>query len=192
MAKMGRPSVEMIVKEKGQPFQRQIDFNQVLYWLDLGATKEEIAGAFYTSADTLGRRIEEHFGMTFAELKEKCVGAAKIRLRHNQMKLSEKSAAMAIWLGKVMLGQKDNQEMPIESLAKGLAHVIEDIRRKNSAELLVDEGMATQQSLLYQEQAGKEDSFSPELGPESGFIRPSSIENNTEGAPVRNDNGVLH
>ena len=34
--------------------------------------------------------------------------AAKIRLRRNQLMLSEKSAAMAIWLGKQILGQVEN------------------------------------------------------------------------------------
>ena len=34
--------------------------------------------------------------------------ALKIKLRRNQFKLSEKSAAMAIWLGKQYLNQKED------------------------------------------------------------------------------------
>ena len=34
----------------------------------------------------------------------------KIKLRRNQFKLSEKSASMAIWLGKQYLNQRDNTE----------------------------------------------------------------------------------
>ena len=36
--------------------------------------------------------------------------ALKIKLRRNQLKLSEKSASMAIWLGKQMLDQKENPQ----------------------------------------------------------------------------------
>ena len=45
--------------------------------------------------------------------------ALKIKLRKNQFKLSEKSASMAIWLGKQYLGQRDTIEVEDkESLAK--------------------------------------------------------------------------
>jgi hypothetical protein len=37
--------------------------------------------------------------------------AMKIRLRRNQFELSKKSAAMAIWLGKQYLDQKDSIEV---------------------------------------------------------------------------------
>ena len=45
--------------------------------------------------------------MNFAEAFKKHSAQGKISLRRNQLKLSEKSAAMAIWLGKQMLNQKD-------------------------------------------------------------------------------------
>ena len=61
------------------------------------------------SEDTLTRWCKREFGMTFAEYRNKnSMMALKIKLRRNQIKLSEKSASMAIWLGKQMLGQVDN------------------------------------------------------------------------------------
>lgn len=47
--------------------------------------------------------------MTFADYRNKNgMMALKIKLRRNQIKLSEKSASMAIWLGKQLLGQVEN------------------------------------------------------------------------------------
>lgn len=39
----------------------------------------------------------------------------KIQLRKNQLDLSKKSAAMAIWLGKQYLGQRDQPEENIDT-----------------------------------------------------------------------------
>lgn len=112
--KMGRPKIPLITKDicelENKIPARYVNLEQVLYWMNLGSTQEEIAGAQHVSVDTLSRRLKEQTGHTFAELKEKCCGTAKIKLRNNQFKLSEKNASMAIWLGKVWLGQKDVEE----------------------------------------------------------------------------------
>jgi len=86
---------------------KRVDFRQLLYWMDLGATCEEVAGAFHVSVTTLTRLIEEKTGFTWCELKEKCCGSLKIRLRENQFKMSETNPTMAIWLGKTWLGQRE-------------------------------------------------------------------------------------
>src|ERR1051326_3127687 len=103
MARTGRPRIPLVTENIGSLEEklpsRPIVFEQVLYWMDLGAPAEEIAGSFRVSVDTLSRRLKEQTNHTFAELKEKCCGAAKLKLRNNQFKLSEKNASMAIWLG---------------------------------------------------------------------------------------------
>lgn len=113
--KMGRPKIPIITKDIGSLEEklpdRWVDLKQVLYWMDLGATQEEIAGAQHVSVDTLKRRIKEETGQTFAQLKEKSCGMAKIKLRNNQYRMSEKNASMGIWLGKQWLGQRD---VPLE------------------------------------------------------------------------------
>jgi hypothetical protein len=53
---------------------KEINLDQVLYWTELQATAEEIAGAFRVSVDTLDRRLREAFGMGFAELRKRCNG----------------------------------------------------------------------------------------------------------------------
>lgn len=90
--------------------EKRIDFRSLLYWMDLGASQAEIAGAFHVSVSTLSRIIAEKTGFTWKELKETCCGEMKIRLRENQFKMSETNPTMAIWLGKNWLGQKDNSK----------------------------------------------------------------------------------
>ncbi len=112
-AKMGRP-----VKD--------FDIKAFVDLVGLGCTQEEICWYFRddtgkpANVDTLTRWCKRTFDMTFQEyFKQNGMMALKIKLRKNQFKLSEKSASMAIWLGKQYLGQRDTIEVEDkESLAK--------------------------------------------------------------------------
>lgn len=110
----GRPKIPVVTEDLGELADklppRPINMTQVMYWMDLGAPAEEIAGSFHVSVDTLDRRLKETYNMTFAEMKEKVCGAAKLRLRNNQFRMSEHNCSMAIWLGKNWLGQKDTDK----------------------------------------------------------------------------------
>lgn len=86
--------------------------------IGLGCTQEEICWFFRddtgkpANIDTLSRWCVRTFGLNFQEFYKSNGGVAlKIKLRRNQVKLSEKSAAMAIWLGKQYLGQKESPEV---------------------------------------------------------------------------------
>lgn len=109
--KTGRPRIPVVTEDLGDLAgklpPRPIIMSQVFYWMDLGAPAEEIAGSFHISVDTLHNKLKETYGMSFSELKEKSCGAAKLKLRNNQFRMSEKNASMAIWLGKNWLAQKD-------------------------------------------------------------------------------------
>ena len=95
MAKgQGRPSVE-------------IDKEQFEKLCAMQCTSKEIAGYFSCSHDTIERWVKKTYGMTFSEIfDEKRVGGL-ISLRRSQFRLAESNAAVAIWLGKQLLGQKD-------------------------------------------------------------------------------------
>jgi hypothetical protein len=110
--KRGRRKIPMVVPCDDRLPAKEINFDQIRYWIDIGATCEEIAGSFYVSVDTLNRRIKEKYGIGFEELKNRSSGAAKIKLRLNQLKMSERNAAMGIWLGKIWLSQKDPDKLP--------------------------------------------------------------------------------
>ncbi len=105
MARTGRPKAEYDIKA----FQDLVG---------LGCTQEEICWYFRddkgkpANIDTLTRWCKRTFDMTFQEyFKQNGFMAMKIRLRRNQFELSKKSAAMAIWLGKQYLDQKDSIEV---------------------------------------------------------------------------------
>lgn len=105
MARTGRPKAEYDIKA----FQDLVG---------LGCTQEEICWYFRddkgkpANIDTLTRWCKRTFDMTFQEyFKQNGFMAMKIRLRRNQFELSKKSAAMAIWLGKQYLDQKDSVEI---------------------------------------------------------------------------------
>ncbi|MCM1237740.1 MAG: hypothetical protein NC489_47360 [Ruminococcus flavefaciens] len=74
---------------------------------ELQCTLQEIAHLFDCSADTVERWCKREYEMSFADIYKKKAENGKMSLRRNQLKLSETSATMAIWLGKQWLGQKD-------------------------------------------------------------------------------------
>lgn len=76
----------------------------------LQCTKEEIAGVVEVSEDTVERWCKRTYKTTFSEAYKKFSAKGKMSLRRLQFKLAEKSASMAIFLGKQYLGQTDKFE----------------------------------------------------------------------------------
>lgn len=82
-------------------------------------TLAEIADWFDCSEDTIERWCKREYGMTFADCFKKYSASGRMSLRRAQFRLAEKNAAMAIFLGKQYLGQKDNvQYEDKESIAR--------------------------------------------------------------------------
>lgn len=84
----------------------------------LQATEQEIAGFFGCSVDTIERWCKRTYKMRFAEVFAEKRGIGKISLRRMQWKLAEKSAPMAIFLGKNYLGQTDERKQQVELTAQ--------------------------------------------------------------------------
>jgi len=80
---------------------KEIDYVAVEKLASIQCTEEEIAQFLEVSVRTLQR--DEEFCRIFKKGKEN----GKMSLRRIQFKLAEKSYAMAIFLGKQYLGQKD-------------------------------------------------------------------------------------
>jgi len=95
------------VPETGKLEFKQIDLNQVIYWAELQATQDEVAGAFRTTQDTLNSALKRAVGLSYTDIQALVGGAGKLSLRRAQFRLAQTSSQMAIWLGKVWLGQKD-------------------------------------------------------------------------------------
>ena len=102
---------------RGRPL-KEFDKKAFADLVGLGCSQEEICWYFRdetgksANIDTLSRWCKRTFGLNFQDyFKQNGFMALKIKLRRNQFKLSEKSAAMAIWLGKQYLGQVENPDM---------------------------------------------------------------------------------
>ena len=103
------------MKEKGarkvaRP-RKEIDQKDFESLCALQCTKEEICGFFDVSDKTLENWCKRTYSEGFSEVFKKKRGKGKISLRRAQFRLAEKSASMAIWLGKQWLGQKDTVEI---------------------------------------------------------------------------------
>ena len=110
----------------GRP-QKEIDKKIFENLCGLQCTLEEIAGVFDCSVDTIERWCKREYRETFAEVYKKHSAKGKMSLRRTQFKLAEKSAAMAIFLGKNYLGQKDNiietDEQTLQAVGEALVKI---------------------------------------------------------------------
>lgn len=95
--KMGRPP-------------KDIEFDSFEKMCFLQATTEEIASALHISKPVLYDKVEKHYGEDFPTVYKRYSAGGKMSLRRSQYRQSEKSAAMAIWLGKQYLGQTDTPQ----------------------------------------------------------------------------------
>lgn len=99
---------------------KEIDQKQFENLCGLQCTKEEICEWFGITDKTLDSWCKRTYSANFSEVFKQKRGTGKISLRRAQMRLAEKNATMAIWLGKQMLGQRDNVDVSV-SEAKGYA-----------------------------------------------------------------------
>lgn len=77
----------------------------------LQCTLEEMEAFFDCDHKTIARWCKDTYGgKRFSQVFREKRSIGKISLRRKQMKLAERSAAMAIFLGKNLLGQKDTPE----------------------------------------------------------------------------------
>ena len=85
----------------------QVEFEKLC---GIQCTKDEIADWFDCSEDTVERWCKRTYKESFAVVFAKKRVAGKISLRRTQFELAKKSPAMAIWLGKQYLGQRERTE----------------------------------------------------------------------------------
>ena len=93
-------------KKMGRP-RKEIAQDQFEKLCGLMCTKAEIAGWFKCSEDTIENWCKRTYGSTFSAAFKEHSADGKISLRRYQFELAKKSAAMAIFLGKNYLGQRD-------------------------------------------------------------------------------------
>lgn len=104
---MGRPRAE-------------IDKEEFEKLCGMQCTLEEVCCWFGVTDKTLNAWCRRTYHESFSEVFNKKREAGKISLRRHQFQLAEKSAAMAIWLGKQYLGQKE-PDNTVEVKSSGVA-----------------------------------------------------------------------
>lgn len=127
----------MARKPTGNPNGRpltQIDKKTFEGLCRIQCTETEIAGIFECSIDAVCDWCKRTYGATFADTYKTYADQGKASLRRTQFRLAEKSAAMAIFLGKNMLGQTDKIEQTVME--------VEDL--SSLAEMLRTDAPATQ------------------------------------------------
>lgn len=97
-----------MARGRGRP-KKEINQRQFESLCGLQCTLADIADFFECSEDTIERWCKRTYGANFADVYKTKSQAGKISLRRSQFKLAEKSPAMAIWLGKQYLGQREVQ-----------------------------------------------------------------------------------
>ena len=117
----------------GRP-QKEIDQSLFEKLCGLQCTLAEIAGMFDCSEDTIERWCKRTYDEGFAETYKKHSAAGKLSLRRAQFRLAEKSAAMAIFLGKNYLGQSDHVVIEDKSALDKLDEILKGTQ-ENAVEI---------------------------------------------------------
>lgn len=91
-------------------------------------TKEEICNIFSINEQTLTAWCEREYGMGFCDIYKKLSCDGKKSLRRKQFELADTNATMAIWLGKNILGQRD--EVQIDHGNNELLTALTDLARR--------------------------------------------------------------
>lgn len=106
MAQMGRP-------------RKQIDKTEFEKLCFLQCTEREFCSWFDVSDETLNKWCKENYdGRTFLDVFKEKRENGLISLRRTQFQLAEKSPAMAIFLGKNLLGQTDKMEQTVNDISE--------------------------------------------------------------------------
>ena len=115
----------------GRP-RKEIDRKDFESLLALQCTLEEVTAFFDhklggCSADTIERWCKRTYKENFADVAAKKRNLGKISLRRAQFELAKKNGAVAIFLGKNYLGQKDNiietDEQTLQAVGEALVKI---------------------------------------------------------------------
>lgn len=117
---------EAKTKSKGGRPKKYIDKQLFEQLCGLQCTLEEMEAFFNCDHKTIARWCRETYeGKRFSQVFREKRQIGKISLRRKQLRLAERSAAMAIFLGKNYLGQKDDPEEAAS--AEDAVSIVDDV-----------------------------------------------------------------
>lgn len=100
----------MLEKNKGGRPKKQISQQQFEAMCAIQCTQAEICDILDVTDKPLNNWCKETYGCGFSEIYKKKSAAGKMSLRRYQFELAKKNASMAIFLGKVILKQREIDE----------------------------------------------------------------------------------
>ena len=127
----------------------KIDWVRVKSLCSIQCTRDEIVAHTGVSADTYGRASKREHGKQFGDLIREWRTGGKCSLRRKQWLLANTNAAMAIFLGKQMLDQRDDirlnhtgniiQEIVNYGNEKPKTYLQEEEERKNAQQQEIED-----------------------------------------------------
>jgi hypothetical protein len=148
---------EPLKKTRGRP-KAEVDLKQLEKLCELQCTHEELATYFRVSVSTIERLLQTPEGKEAAQWG---YGCGKISIRRQQFKLLKAgSSAMAVWLGKQYLGQRDRMEQTLRTPPGEAFRIEAEVSDRRQAILLnelfaPEEIAAAHQKLLERERAAQ-------------------------------------
>lgn len=132
MSRAGRPKIVWTDKQ----------FKQFESLCAMQASVHEIESVLQIDHKTINRLCKEYYKLDYSQAYKKFSVTGRISLRRMQFKLAEKSAAMAIFLGKNILGQSDfpengNNDEVVEK-ANGQIQALADLINKPVDDIEID------------------------------------------------------
>lgn len=113
---------------------KEIDTDNFKKLCGMQCTLSEIAGFFDCCEDTIENWCKRALKQSFSDAYKKYSASGKISLRRAQFRLAEKDAAMAIWLGKQYLGQRDEDLRAQAESSNGVLEAILNLERSRGTE----------------------------------------------------------
>ena len=153
--------------------QKEIDWDQFEKLCALQCIQTEIASFLNIDHETLSNRAKDYYKEdSYSNIYKRFADSGKCSLRRNQFVLSKKNASMAIWLGKIWLGQKDpGIDETKEDALNAIREAVREISREPRIYSTSRSSVEDKPSLLDQESRRTEDEILSELGTESAVGR---------------------
>jgi len=99
--------------KRGRP-QKSLDWPQFEKLCALQCTQTEIASFFGVHKNTIRERVQDEYKEDYCTIYKRFSDSGKCSLRRHQFVLSRTNASMAIWLGKMWLGQREQNDQAKE------------------------------------------------------------------------------
>lgn len=105
----------------------RIDRGQFESLCAMQCTRDEIIGFFHTNKEILEKFCQKEYNANFKEVFDIYRMGGKASLRRKQWNLADTNASIAIFLGKNILGQRDNFDVGVADMSK-VDQILEEVK----------------------------------------------------------------